>query len=96
MGSFEVMSNIIDSFETCLVPENTILCEPQLGSRGLYPTISQKGTKMNLKLRMNILAYADGTRNVFELAKMLNLPLIDINAEVRVLMDNELLINGDN
>ncbi len=95
MGSFEVMSNIIDSFETCLVPENTILCEPQLGDRGLYPTISQKGRNKNLELRMNILAYADGTRNVFELAKILNSTLININLEISILMDNGLLKNND-
>jgi len=85
------MSNIIDSFETCLVPENTILCEPQLGDRGLYPTISQKGRNRNLELRMNIIAYADGTRSVFEIAKILNSTLAEVNKEVKILMNNDII-----
>jgi aminopeptidase-like protein len=95
MGSFEIMSNIISSFETCLVPKNTILCEPQLSNRGLYPTISKKGRNKNLELRMNILSYADGIKNVFELAKIFNSTLSDVNLEIGILMDNGLLKNND-
>ena len=90
-GSFEIMSSIIDSFESGLVPKVTTLCEPHLGARGLYPTISQKGGDKKIELRMNILAYADGTKNVFELAKILNSNLVDINSEINILVNSGLI-----
>ncbi|MFY9906097.1 MAG: winged helix-turn-helix domain-containing protein, partial [Terriglobales bacterium] len=38
----------------------TCLGEPQLGRRGLYPTLSQLGGASGVRTMMNILAYADG------------------------------------
>ena len=38
--------------------------EPQLGKRGLYPTISQKGSYSSVVAMKNLLAYSDGRNDL--------------------------------
>ena len=89
-GSFDVIKSIIDAFEICLRPQATNKCEPQLGKRGLYPTISQKGSYDSVKLRTNILAYARG-KTVFELCKAINSPLNEVVQELEILIQHDLI-----
>ena len=84
-GSFTVLKSIIDAFELGLFPRNNVKCEPQLGRRNLYPTISRKGGKDPVKTRMDFLAYADGTLSVFEIAKRIEKGLSLVNDEMRIL-----------
>ena len=93
-GSYDVMKSVIDAFETCLRPRATTKCEPQLGQRGLYPTISQKGSYDSVKLRTNILAYARN-QTVFELCKEINAPLYDVIQELEVLVQNDLIAQSE-
>jgi aminopeptidase-like protein len=93
-GSFEVITQIISAFETSLFPMCTVLGEPQLGKRGLYPTISQKGTYQSVQLRKNTLAYSDGQTNVFELATKIKEPLKPLVDELRLLMSYGLIRDG--
>ena len=51
-------------------------CEPQLGKRGLYPTLSMKGSAGDVRTSMNLLAYADGQRDLVAIAE-----LIGVSAE---------------
>ena len=90
-GSYIVAKSIIDAFETGLYPETATPCEPQLGKRNLYPTISQKGSYDSVKLRMNVLAYSDGKTNVFDIAHRIQAPLDAINDEIEILASNGLI-----
>lgn len=90
-----VLKSIIDSFEIGLLPKNTVKCEPQLGKRNLYPSISQKGGHNPVKTRMDFLAYADGKTPVFEIAKRINKSLELVNEEMRILFAEGLIeFNG--
>ena len=89
-----VMTNIITAFEQGLYPKVTTPCEPQLGKRGLYPTISQKGTYDAVRLRTNVLAYADGQADIFALCDRINAPLAAVNDELRILQENGLISPG--
>ncbi|HTH97368.1 MAG TPA: DUF4910 domain-containing protein, partial [Stellaceae bacterium] len=51
----------------------TIPCEPQMGKRGLYPTLSRDGSAQTVRDTMNVLAYADGESDVIRLAETLGL-----------------------
>ena len=52
----------------------TCLCEPQLGKRGLVPTMSSKETYQETLAMKDVLAYADGTHDIYELAQVIEQP----------------------
>ena len=91
-GSFNVMKSIIDAFEVNLYPKTNILCEPQLGKRNLYPTVSQKNTYADISTRMDFLAYADGKHSVFDISNKIkkNIKLVTNEA---IILEREGLIS---
>ena len=90
-GAFEVLRSIIDAFEIGLFPKVTVKGEPQLGKRELYPTISQKGTYSSINARMDFLAYADGTNTLFDIAKIIGVPLSIVLDEARLMAEHNLI-----
>ncbi len=50
-----------------------ILCEPQLGSRGLRPTISTKESRSIVLDLMNVIAYCDGQHDLIQIAEKVGL-----------------------
>lgn len=90
--SFDKMKTIIDAFEAGLYPKTGVLCEPQLGKRNLYSTISQKGTYDDIALRMDVLAYSDGKTDIFDLAKTIEQPLENVLTEINLLKDHGILV----
>ena len=98
-GSFEVMKNIIDAFESSAYPRSKIYCEPNLSKRNLYPTTSHKGNYLSdigkniteeINLRSNLIAYADGKRSIFEISNLLNINLKKVFNEYKVLKENKI------
>ena len=89
--SLEVFNNIIDAFELGSVPLNRNFCEPNLGKRNLYPLISKKGSYLQTKIRLNLLAYADGKNNLFTISKKINTPLEKVIEEYKILLKENLL-----
>ena len=80
-GSFDIMTKCIRILEYNRIYKIKVLCEPQLGKRGLYPTISQKGSYDAIKNMTNFIAYADGTNTLLEIAEIIDanaLELIDV------------------
>ena len=93
-GSLNVMKDIVDAFETCLYPKVTVPCEPQLGKRGLYPNISKKiNGKRPAETRMNILAYCNGRNSVFDIDSILNIRLVEVVEEIKLLLSSNLIID---
>ena len=91
-GSFEVMKSIIDAFELNIFPLAKINCEPNLGKRNLYPTISRKGIySKEIKLRSNLIAFANGKKNIFEISNLLNINLKEVCKEYKLLKKNNIL-----
>ena len=84
-GAFLVMRTIIDAFESGLYPKTQTFGEPQLGKRGLYPTTSKRGVYEDVRTRMDVVAYSDGDRSVFEIARTLDVPLATVLGELEVL-----------
>tara|TARA_X000000950_G_C13846424_1_gene632569 strand:- start:119 stop:1390 length:1272 start_codon:yes stop_codon:yes gene_type:complete len=90
--SLEVFKNIINTFESGPIPYNKILCEPQLSKRNLYPTTSKKDNYSSaLKTRLNLIAFSDGKKNLFEIAKLINVPLNNLNKEFNILKKEKIL-----
>ena len=90
-GSFNVVKKIIDAIELELYPKTTMFGEPNLGKRGLYPTLSQKGKYDNTRLRMNLIAHSDGMNNIFKIAKLLKEPLDKLCNEYSLLKSKKVL-----
>ena len=51
------------------------LCEPQLGKRGLYPTLSRKGSADEIRAMTNFIAYADGSNDLFDISNIIRVPV---------------------
>ncbi|MBR3834097.1 MAG: DUF4910 domain-containing protein [Lachnospiraceae bacterium] len=77
-GSYDVMTEWIRAMEINDYYKVTVLCEPQLGKRGLYPTISQKGSYNEVKAMTDFIAYADGKNDVFDISNIIGIPVKDI------------------
>jgi aminopeptidase-like protein len=67
-GAFLAIRRTIEVIEGNRIYGNTVLCEPQLGKRGLYPTLSTRESSKGFETMRNILAYADGTQDLLAIA----------------------------
>ncbi len=90
-GAYEVLKKSIECLESNETLNKTVLCEPQLGKRGLYPTISTKETHSIVKNMMNFLAYCDGVDSNLEIAEKINVPLWELEEIISNLKDEGLL-----
>ena len=92
LQSFEVMKNIIDAFELELFPKSKITCEPNLGKRNLYPTLSRKGIYNNkIRLRSNLIAYANGKNSIFKISTLSKTNLKETCDEYKLLKTEKIL-----
>lgn len=95
LGGYEVLKTILESLEMNETLYTTVLCEPQLGKRGLYPTISTKESNAIVKDMMNFLAYCDGSRTNLEIAEKINAPIWTLKNTIKELKDANLLRTVD-
>jgi aminopeptidase-like protein len=74
-GAFGALQRCISLIEANVTYRTTCLGEPQLGRRGLYPSLSAPcGMGLEVRTMMNILAYADGQRDLVSLADRIGVP----------------------
>jgi len=74
-GSFDLYCKIIMYLENNKVYRCNVKCEPQLGKRGLYPTLSTKETYSITRNMMNLIAYADGNHTLLEIAELIGVSM---------------------
>ena len=67
-GGFTAVRKVIELLEGNRVYRAVHPCEPQLGRRGLYPTLSTRGAGNTVRAMTNLLGYADGTRDLVDIA----------------------------
>ena len=63
----------INKFLTNIVPFTKIYCEPNLGKRGLYPTLSTLKNKKSSQEFLDFLQYSDGTNDLEDISKFTRL-----------------------
>ena len=80
-GSFNIMCKVLESIEINKKYINLILCEPQLGKRGLYPSVSKKDIYNELFIQSNLLAYSDG-RSLLEISEIIGVSILEIKETV--------------
>jgi len=91
-GGYGALKKALETIERHCYPVVTTLCEPQLGKRGLYPTLSDKNTKAEVRVMMDILTWSDGTKSLIEIADICGLPVWDLYSIVDNLVLHNLLI----
>lgn len=77
-GSFGVMTQVIQALEYNEYYKMTVLGEPQLGKRGLYPTVSQKGSYDEVSAMVNFIAYADGKNDLIDISNIIGVSVCDL------------------
>ncbi|MFT5755365.1 MAG: aminopeptidase-like protein [Alteromonadaceae bacterium] len=74
----------------------TVLCEPQLGKRGLYPTLSRVGQDYtDVYTLTNLITYCDGKRDLIDIADKLGVSAFTLIPIVKKLKDENLLTLGN-
>lgn len=91
LGAYQVLQKAIKCLEMNETLCTTVLCEPQLGKRGLYPTISTKESSAIVKDMMNFLAYCDGSLSNLEIARIIGAPLWELEDTINKLKAEGLL-----
>ena len=72
-GGYKVARTAIEILLKKLIPKNKILCEPQMGKRGLYPTLSAKSGSAITKHYMDFLQYANGKNDINEISQIIKI-----------------------
>jgi len=74
-GALWALQKCIDGIENNRKWRSTVQGEPQLGKRGLYPTIGNNTLQTNVRDMMNFLAYADGASDLISIADRIKVPI---------------------
>ena len=78
------------------LPITNTICEPNLGSRGLYETLDKK-EKSNIKFKsrdiLNFLQYADGTNNLHQISKIIRLDIKKVKKLYKLLKIKKIIKN---
>ena len=77
-GGYEKIMKAIELLERNNYYKISVLCEPQLGKRGLYPTLSTKTSRNNVKVMMDFIAYADGKNDLIDIANIIGVQAEDL------------------
>ena len=77
-GGFRALQTAISIIELNFTPIVTTIGEPQLGKRGLYPDISQKGSADGFRNLINMISLSDGTKSLLEIAEIIDTPFIEL------------------
>ena len=73
-GGYKVVSEAIFIIMNNYYPKNKIICEPNLGKRGLYSLVSSGKIKKSIKDLMNFLQYADGKNDLIDISNIIKIP----------------------
>ena len=90
-GAYNVLRRCIEALERNATLQVAMKCEPQLGKRGLYPTLSSAESSNVVKEMMDLIAYCDGTRDLISIANDIEVPIWRLYSIVDRLIKEEVL-----
>ena len=82
---------MIEALESNAVYKAKCFGEPQLGKRGLYPTVSQKGNYDSVTAMKNFIAYADGKNDLIDISNIIDVPIEKIGRIAHELLNVDIL-----
>jgi len=90
-GGYQALKRALELLEKNETYAVTVLGEPQMGKRGLYPTLSTKKSGQQVRLMMDVISLCDGTLTVLEIAEYLNVPAWELYELIDKLKEHDLL-----
>lgn len=90
-GGFNYLKTCIEVLEGNQTLVATQLCEPQLGRRGLYPTLGARGVGSSVDDMLNVLSYSDGRTDLLRIADICGVPFSRIRHAATALLREDLL-----
>ena len=91
IGGFNVARKSIEILLERIYPKCKIMCEPQMGKRGLYSTLSTKNENKLTRSYMDFLQYADGTNSLEKISNLIKLELNSVKKINSILFKNNLI-----
>ncbi|MGA3198913.1 MAG: DUF4910 domain-containing protein [Halobacteriota archaeon] len=74
-GTYELLKDCITLIERNAKYRVRCFGEPQLGKRGLYPTLSTTKSSAIVSDMMNLIAYADGSNDLVDISNIIKVPV---------------------
>ena len=90
-GGYWAIRRAIEAIEKNKKFKVKVFCEPHLGKRGLYPTISVGKVDKDTSLMMNFLSLCDGRSSLLEIAERLKVPIWDLYEVTNKLQKHNLI-----
>ena len=90
-GGFDFVKACLEVLEGNATFVATQLCEPQLGRRGLYPTLGARGVESSVDDLLNVLAYSDGKTDLLQIAETCGVPFAVAHRAAQRLLSEKLL-----
>ena len=90
-GSYNALTQWMECMEYNGYYKMKVLGEPQLGKRGLYPTVSQKTNYGGVMTMMHFITYCDGRNDLFDIANIIDVDPYKLLPIAKKLIENDLL-----
>ena len=90
-GGFNMISSCIQTAESNRTYIARFPCEPQLGKRGLYPTLGGGKVSASVDVLLNVLSYCDGETDLLTLAEICGLSIFDVADAAKTLEAHDLI-----
>lgn len=94
-GGYKALRQSISIIERNFIPTVTVLCEPQLGKRGLYPSISSVGSASCVKTMMDLISFCDGKNDLCSIADILGEPFDKLYSLITPLVNEGIIKASD-
>lgn len=91
LGSYDVLKECLNIIEENHKYKINCLGEPQLGKRGLYPTIGEKSFAKDAENIWNFIAYADGENDLVDISNKINVPVWELYPIAQRLLKEKLV-----
>ncbi len=90
-GGYWALRRALEIIEKNKKYKVSVMCEPQMGKRGLYPSLSTKTPQQDVILMMNFISLCDGNCTLIEIAEKLNVPTWELYDLVNLLESHKII-----
>ena len=90
-GGYNALKQAVVALENNCFPFVKVVGEPNLGKRGLNPTLGGKNYAIETRLMRDLITWSDGSHSLLEIAELCGAPIWDLFPIVDRLVEHNLL-----